>query len=106
MIRRNDFKGEKECRGVWLETRVRIWSREVGLKMEGSRRLVIRRVFEGGEGDMRRGRAERSSERGVRVPLDSGLDFGDDGGETCESVMIPVAKVKERDFNGRQRTNE
>lgn len=89
-MRRNDFRGEKEWRGVWLEMRVRIWRREVGWKIEGSRRLVIRRVFEGGEGDMRGGTAERSRESGVRDPFDSGLDLGDVGGEWWRSVMMLV----------------
>lgn len=49
-------------------------------------------MFDGGEGEVRGGTADRSSERGVRVPLDSGLDLGfdvgEEGGETCESVIL------------------
>ena len=87
-MRRKDFRGEKEWRGVWFEMRVRIWRREVGWKIEGSRRLVIRSVFEGGEGIIRGGTSERSRERGVRVPFDAGLESGDDGGDWCRSVMM------------------
>lgn len=63
MIRRRDGSGEKEFRGadeaIWL----RMWLREGGWKMEGSRRSVKRRVFEGMAGREREGTLEVSMER-------------------------------------------
>ena len=60
-MRRSDFSGEKECRGACCERRSRIVWRVGGVKMEGFWRLVIRRVFVGGEGTIRGGREVRSS---------------------------------------------
>jgi hypothetical protein len=70
MILWKDLRGEKEFRGTGWERRS--WRREsvAGWKVVGALRLVIRRVFEGGEGVMSGGRLERSRERGVWVPFD------------------------------------
>lgn len=112
-MRRKDFRGENECRGVWLEIRVRIWRREVGWKIAGSRRFcwggeeelvrvyvwgegaeltVIKRVFEGGDGEIRDGSAERSRERGVPVDSVSGVDAAEDGGDALGSD-IPARRT-------------
>ena len=41
IMRRRDFRGEKECRGAVWERRVRMVSRWVGWKMLGSRRFCL-----------------------------------------------------------------
>ena len=54
---------------------------------------VIIRVFDGGEGWMRGGTAERSREKGVSVPFETGLEDGDVGGEVfCWAVMVVEAQ--------------
>ena len=51
----------------------------------------MRSVFEGGEGSIRGGRLERSSERSVLGLFDAGLDDGDVGGETlCATIVTEV----------------
>lgn len=45
-------------------------------------RFVMRRVFDGGEGVTMGGRAERSRESGVWVPLDIKVEIGLPDGET------------------------
>lgn len=107
-MRRRDFRGQKECTGVWLDIKVRIWRREVGWKIEGSRRFyktgvsdvehcgkrprltVIRRVFDGGEGEIRGGRVERSRERGLSVASLSGVDAAENGGDALGFDMFGV----------------
>lgn len=50
-------------------------------------RTVMRSVFDGGEGVINGGRAERSRESGVWVPLDIAVDVGlpdgEAGGDLC-----------------------
>lgn len=53
----------------------------------------MRRVFEGGEGEIRGGIAERSSERGVSVGFLPGLDAADDGGEALRSDILMDGKA-------------
>lgn len=62
-IRRNEGRGEKELRGAMAVMRERISARDGGWKILISLSLVIRRVFDGGEGCERGGRSVRSSER-------------------------------------------
>lgn len=69
---------------------MRIWRSEVGWKIEGSWRSVIKRVFDGAEGDVRGGMSERSRERGRSVRLGSGNVGGDEGGETLWSNMFAL----------------
>lgn len=63
IIRLREGSGEKEFRGadeaIWL----RMWSSDGGWKIEGSRRSVKRRVFDGMAGRDREGRLEVSMER-------------------------------------------
>lgn len=61
-IRRSEGRGEKELRGVMAFIPERISARDAGWKSLRSLRLVIRRVFVGGEGWERGGKLERSSE--------------------------------------------
>lgn len=49
---------------------------------------VIRRVFDGGEGSIRGGRVERSSERVSLALLDVGLDDDDVGGDALCAAII------------------
>ena len=60
MMRRRDFKGEKEWSDACWEMRSRIVCSVGGEKMEVDWRLVISKVLDGGEGWMSGGRAERS----------------------------------------------
>jgi len=64
-IRRKDFRGAQLWSSVCSSIRLRMLWRFSTRKMSGSSRLVMRRVFEGGEGVMRGGRSERSSNSGV-----------------------------------------
>ena len=73
-MRWRDFSGEKEFRGTGWERRSRRRWRVVAWKVEGLLRFVIRRVLEGGEGVVSGGREERSSDSGVCVPLEAGID--------------------------------
>lgn len=92
-MRRMDFKGEKVWIGAWALIAWVIDSRFAAEKMEGSPRLVIRRVFEGGEGVESWGRSERSRERfGERRRLSGGVSGGDIvrvamGGWACCEVV-------------------
>lgn len=63
--------------------------------------MVIRRVFEGGDGVIRGGRLERSRERFWELCLESRLVFDDDsenvdgeGGVPALSVVILAASVE------------
>ena len=47
-----------------------------------TKHTVMRRVFDGGEGVTKGGRAERSRESGVWVPLDMKVEVGLPDGET------------------------
>lgn len=50
---------------------------------------MIIRVFDGGEGWIKGGTAERSRECGVSVPFETGLDDGEVGGEVfCWAVIF------------------
>ena len=51
-------------------------------KGRGDKHTVMRRVFDGGEGVTKGGRAERSRESGVWVPLDMKVEVGLPDGET------------------------
>lgn len=55
----------------------RFWGRNVAREL----RLVMRSVFDGGEGVTNGGRAERSRESGVWEPSDSEVDVGLADGE-------------------------
>lgn len=55
----------------------RFWGRNVAREL----RFVIRSVFDGGEGVINGGRAERSRESGVWVPFDMDVDVGLSDGE-------------------------
>lgn len=62
-IRLNEGRGEKELRVAMAVIRERMSARDGGWKSFISLSLVIRRVFDGGEGCERGGRSVRSSER-------------------------------------------
>lgn len=62
-IRLKEGRGEKEFRGAVAVIRERMSARDAGWKSLISLSLVIRRVFDGGEGCERGGRSVRSSER-------------------------------------------
>lgn len=50
---------------------------------------MIIRVFDGGEGWIRGGTADRSRESGVSVPFEMGLEDGEMGGEVfCWADMV------------------
>lgn len=49
-MRRRDFRGEKEWREAWESMRVRISWRQVGWKIEGSRRFWLGNSVEPGLG--------------------------------------------------------
>ncbi len=49
-MRRRDFRGEKEWRGAWESMRVWISWRQVGWKIEGSRRFWLGNSVEPGLG--------------------------------------------------------
>jgi len=69
MILRNDVRGAQVCMGTcWLIVS-RIVVRFVGSKMAISSRFVIKSVFVGGDGLMRGGKSERSSDS---------FDFGEE----------------------------
>lgn len=61
----------------------------VSIKGESSL-TVMSKVFEGGDGWIRGGRAERSIDIGLLVPLDLGLDCIDAGGEVLSAMMDDV----------------
>lgn len=87
-MRRRDRRGDHECRGAdWL-IRSRMVSRWVGWKMAGSCKLVMRRVLEGGDGAINGGIEERSSDRGVWVPLDGGVEDCEMGGELVSVAIL------------------
>lgn len=84
MIRAMDLRGEKELRGARESMCWRIVAREAGWKILGSVSLVIRRVLEGGAGEMRPGREVRSIERGERERFfdrPPGEEVAETGGE-------------------------
>ena len=86
-MRRKDLRGEKECRGAEALIRSRIWMREGAEKIVGSWRLVMRRVFDGGEGTISGGSEERSRVRGEDI-REEGLFCSVAGGETVVFAMI------------------
>lgn len=92
-MRRKDFNGAHECNGAESLIRSRILKSWVGWNMAGSCRLVMRRVLDGGDGLIRGGIEERSRERGVRVPLDTGLEECEAGGEVPSFVIVVAAEV-------------
>lgn len=53
---------------------------------------VMRRVFDGGEGLIKGGTAERSRDSGVLVPRDPGLEGDEFGGELV-SIAIASARL-------------
>lgn len=91
-MRRKDFSGENEWRGAWVVKSARIESRDEGVKSWEERRLVMRRVFEGGDGWIRGGMLDRSRERDVREGFWCGVDEGESGGEAaiicCVGVVV------------------
>ena len=64
----------------------------VSIKVDSSL-TVMSKVFEGGDGWIRGGRAERSIDIGLLVPLDLGLDCIDAGGEVLSAMMDDVDSV-------------
>lgn len=48
----------------------------------------MRRVFEGGEGVIKDGTAERSRERGLLMAFISGVDVTDKGGDAFRADML------------------
>lgn len=88
MIRRRDFNGEKAWRGALASISERIWASVEGVKISGVRRLVIRRVFVGGEGVISGGSVVRSSfSEVVSAGEVEGEVLAEVGGETVELAM-------------------
>lgn len=54
------------------------------------------RVFDGGEGWIRAGTAERSRERGVSVPFETGLEDGEAGGEVFGWAVMVVGYISKK----------
>lgn len=88
-MRRNDLRGEKECRGEECERRIRMLSRAAAWNSAGDR-LVMISVFERDEGLMSEGTAERSRESGVLEPLEDRLEDRDKGGEISLSELNEI----------------
>ncbi len=65
------------CRVLEILGSVSSWLERV---TEGEEPTVIRRVFEGGDGCIKAGRSERSSERGEFFPWDDRLEAREIGG--------------------------
>lgn len=72
-----------------------MFSRDCGWNVAGLLRLVISSVFDGGEGDIKGGREDRSMESGVPgalddfdMPLVLGEEVGDAGGDMAAGGII------------------
>lgn len=89
-MRRKDLSGAKEWRGAVELMSSRIVCRFGALKISRSRRLVMRRVFEGGVGWTRAGREERSRDRGVLAPEERRDCSGDSSGDDREDIVAVV----------------
>lgn len=90
-MRRRDFSGEKAWRGALASISERISARVEGVKMSGVRRLVIRRVFVGGEGVISGGSVVRSIFSKVLSAGDVGGEvLAEAGGETVELDITVV----------------
>lgn len=87
MIRAMDLSGENELRGAIELMCCLIVAIEAGWKILGSVSLVIKRVFEGGAGEVRGGKELRSSERGDLGLLLPGDEVADVGGDTCRVLV-------------------
>lgn len=88
-MRRNDLRGEKECRGEECERSIRMLSRAAAWNSAGDR-LVMISVFERDEGLMSEGTAERSRESGVLEPFEDRLEDLDKGGEISLSELVEL----------------
>ena len=99
-MRRKDLRGEKECSGAEALIRSRIWTRDGAEKIVGSWRLVMRRVFDGGEGIISGGSEERSSVRGVDEGGEEGLFRSVAGGEMVVFAMVRSTKGSLQDQKG------
>lgn len=76
-MRRKDLSGAQEWIGAdALINSLIVW-RLSARNISGSCRLVMRSVFDGGDGWLSGGREERSSERGVRDLEETGDDIGE-----------------------------
>lgn len=90
MIRAIDFNGEKELRAAIALKCCLIVAREAGWKILGSVSLVMRRVLEGGAGDVSPGKEVRSIDRGdLDLFFDNppGEEDADTGGEACRPAV-------------------
>lgn len=85
-MRAIDFNGEKEFSWAISLMCCLMVAREAGWKILESVSLVMRRVLEGGAGDMRPGKEVRSIDRGdldLLVDRPPGEEEADTGGEAC-----------------------
>jgi len=90
MIRAIDFSGENELSGAIELICCLIVAREAGWKILGSVSLVMRRVFDGGAGDIKPGTEDRSKDSGdLDLFFDSepGEDAAEMGGEACKPLV-------------------
>lgn len=89
-MRAMPLSGEKELRGAIEFMCCLIVAREAGWKILGSVSLVMRRVFDGGAGEIRPGTEERSSDSGdldLFFDREPGEDVAEVGGETCRPLV-------------------
>lgn len=90
IIRAIDFSGEKEFKGAIELICCLIVAREAGWKILASVNLVIKRVLEGGAGDVSPGKDVRSIDRGdldLFLDIAPGEVVADTGGETCKPIV-------------------
>jgi len=72
----------------WISSRI-VW-RFGAEKISRDRRLVIRRVLEGGVGCVRGGRVDRSSDNGVRTPEERRDWRGENSGDGDVAILVLV----------------
>lgn len=108
MIRDIDLRGENELSGA-IELRCcLIVAREAGWKIFGSVSLVMRRVFEGGDGDVRPGIEERSIDKGDLERFfdnEPGEDAAEVGGETRSPLVWMGGSCTATDISAASESN-
>lgn len=92
-MRRREGSGEKEFRAATEVIWLRIASRDEGWKRYRSFKSVMRRVFEGGDGEESGGRLERSREREGRDDREERFVSDEGGcGEEVDSAILVVVR--------------
>lgn len=92
-MRRKEGSGEKEFRAATEVIWLRIASRDDGWKRYRSFKSVMRRVFDGGDGEESGGRLDRSRERDGRDDRKERFVWeGGERGEEVDSAILVVVR--------------